>query len=248
METLDANTIGNDAMRIIPSTLLSADSDLSAESLTRKFGRELRQPSPIVYELARDPGLLHQYYQLRENLFLHAWGLQNFAGKKDTFDDHSDIMVARARNHCIGAGRLTFTSFMAPNPLPVEKNGFSLVEALPELNLTQEAYVEISRLAILPEYQNSVVMLELSRQLLTRAAERKVRYIFMLTPAKLARNYHKAAGLFGLEWQVLNNIHIPDSEEYESKMVLSMLDLAPVYRSKSKKKEKTAVADSLTAA
>jgi len=248
MGSFQVDTIGNETMRITPSMVLSDDTELSSESLTRKFGRLQRQPQPVIYELTGDPGLLHQYYQSRENMFIHVWGLQNFAGTKDEFDDHSDIMVARAGNHCIGGGRLTFTAPKDRKKLPMEKEGFRLTDALPQLHLGDESYVEISRMAILPEYQNSVVLLELSRHLLKCGVEKKARYVFTLAPAKLARNYHKAASLFGLEWQVLNDVKIPEREEDEAiKMVLSMLDLAPVYRTKVKKK-KQATTKSLTAA
>jgi hypothetical protein len=225
--------------------LLSVDVDISSESLTRKFGRLQPQPKTVNYEVTRDAGYLHQYYHLREDMFIHVWGMEN-AGK-DAYDDHSDIMVARSGNHCIGGGRLTFTMVKNRTLLPMEKDDFSLADVLPELDLAKESYVEISRMAILPEYQNSVVMLELSRQLLKHSAEKKARYAFTLAPAKFARDYRKAANLIGLEWKILTDIAIPDREEYEGvKMVLSMLDLSPLYSRKSKKKEQAA--DSYTAA
>jgi hypothetical protein len=246
MESLELNANREEPMRTMPSLLLSADVELSSEFLTRKFSRPQRQPEEVAYELTKDAGYLHQYYRLREDMFIHVWGLENFTGKKDEFDDNSDIMIARIGNHVIGGCRLTFSTPKTRKSTPMEKQDFDLAHGLPELNLSKESYVEISRMAILPEYQNSVVMLELSRQLLKRGAEQKARFAFTLAPAKLARNYRKAASLFGLEWQILNDVKIPEREEYEGiKMVLSMLDMAPVYR----RKRKGAVAsDSFTTA
>ncbi len=245
MERLEINA-GVKSVAIAPSMLLSADVELSSEFLTRKFSRPQRQPDAVNYELTTDAGYLHQYFRLREEMFIHVWGLENFTGQKDEYDDQSDIMVARIGNHVIGGCRLTFSTPEHRIHTPMEKNDFNLVDGLPELNLANEKYVEISRMAILPDYQNSVVMLELSRQLLKRGAEQKARYAFTLAPTKLARNYRKAASLFGLDWQILNNIEIPDREEYEGiKMVLSVLDMAPVY---SRKRKDAVAANDFTAA
>lgn len=215
---------------------VTADAELSSEYLTRKFSRPQREPEHIVYEMTQDPGYLHQYFLLRKQMFIHIWGLEHFDGTKDEYDDQSDIMVARRGNHVIGGCRLTFHNAHASSRLPMEKDDFSLPVQLPALALGEVPYVEISRMAILPEFQNSVVLLELSRQLLKRGAELKARYAFTLAPVMLARNYRKAASLFGLKWEIKNDIKVPDREEYEGiKMVLSMLDLAPVYTYKPEK-------------
>lgn len=213
------------------------DAELSDEYLTRKFLRPASHLENVTYELTRDPGYLHQYYMLREQMFISVWGLQNFCGKEDEYDAISDIMVARIGNQVIGGCRLTFSHPASPRRLPMEKEDFLLVDALPELPLEDVIHVEISRMAILPEFQNSLAMLEISRQLLKRGADKKARYAFTLAPVPLSRNYRRAAYLFGLNWEIRNDVMVPDREEYEGiKMVLSLLDLAPVYAHRTKKK------------
>jgi len=205
------------------------NTELSEEYLTRRFLRPAHRLENITYELTRDPGLLHQYYLLREQMFISVWGLANFSGMKDEYDDESDVMVARLGNQVVGGCRLTFSRPDSPRRLPMEK-AFLICDLLPELPLEDCIHVEISRMAILPEFQNSLAMLEISRQLLKRGADQKARYAFTLAPVPLARNYRKAAHLFGLNWVIRNDVVIPEREEYEGiKMVLSMLDLAPVY-------------------
>ncbi len=226
--TVEAGVSGQSVGKVIP---ISRNSELSEEYLTRRFVRPAKEPAQVVYELTDDPGYLHQYYRLREQMFISVWGLKEFSGLKDEYDDESDIMVARVGNQVIGGCRLTFSTPNDRKHLPMEKQDFILEEQFPELPLYDLKFAEISRMAILPEYQNSIVMLELSRQLLKRGAEKKARFAFTLAPVPLARNYRKAAHLFGLNWKIRNDIAIPDREEYEGiKMVVSMLDLAPVYR------------------
>ena len=218
-----------------PLVFDAADTELSEEYLTRKFLRPAHRLQEVSYELTRDPGYLHQYYLLREQMFISVWGLQSFDGQKDDYDDVSDIMVARIGNQVIGGCRLTFSHPASPRRLPMEGGDFLLTDVLPELPLEDVIHVEISRMAILPDFQNSLAMLEISRQLLKRGADKKARYAFTLAPVPLARNYRRAANLFGLNWEIRNDVMIPDREEYEGiKMVLSMLDLAPVYAHKPK--------------
>ena len=233
MDDIELETSKNEQRTAFASVsqLLSVDFEISIEYLERKFSWSQRSLEDITYELTADPGYLHQYYLLREQMFIHVWGLQNFTGQKDEYDDSSDIMVARIGNHVIGGCRLTFSTRENNKLLPMEKRDFLLSEELPELSLTNETYVEISRMAILPEYQNSVALLELSRQLLRRGAERHARYAFTLAPTSLARNYRKAASLFGLKWQIRHDVSVPTRKEYEGiRMTLSMLDLAPIYK------------------
>lgn len=216
-----------------PMMAFVPDMGLSEEYLARRFARPERRPGAVVYELTRDPGLLQQYYQLREEMFISVWGLKHFSGQKDAYDDNSEIMVARIGNHCIGGCRLTFSRPGDRHALPMEKEDFRLKDKLPEIAVNKASIVEISRMAILPEFQNSLVMLELSRQLLKCGADKHARYAFTLAPVPLARNYRKAAHLFGLKWQIRNDVAIPAREEYEGiNMVLSMLDLSPVYKPK----------------
>lgn len=206
-------------------------SGISHDLISKRFSRPARAPEKVTYELTQDPGYLFQYYRLREEMFISVWGLEHFSGEKDAYDDCSDIMVARIGNHVIGGCRLTFSVPGQRIQLPMEKEGFNLPELFPNLSLSEHTYVEISRMAILPDYQNSVVMLEMSRQMLRRGAEQHARYAFTLSPSSLARNYRKAAMLFGLKWNIMNNIPVPDREEYEGiKMVLSTLDLDTIYQ------------------
>lgn len=213
----------------------SAPDKLSDVNIARRFRRQPLQPQAVIYEETRDPGYLHQYYRLREQMFINVWGLKNFSGKVDEYDDQSEIIVARIGNQCIGGCRLTFSAPDDHMQLPMEKEGLELTNHFKELNLDNILYAEISRLAILPEYQNSFVMLELIRQMIKRGATKRARYAFTLSPVPLARNYRKASSLFGLKWDIRSDIAIPDREEYEGiRMVLSVLDLTPIYNKKAK--------------
>src|SRR5689334_13884857 len=67
--------------------------ELSEDYLARRFSRPARKLEHVVYEVARDAGLLHQYYLLREEMFLNAKTAKNATGAKDIHDDHSEVVV-----------------------------------------------------------------------------------------------------------------------------------------------------------
>jgi hypothetical protein len=229
--------------RRMPSYLLSVDGDSSWDTLAAKYRRDTQARLETAYEITRDPGLLHQYYLLRDNLFIHLWGMEKGEATEDAFDTESDIVIARVGRHCIGGGRLTVSKPRGRKALPMEGEGFTLAEALPMLE--KETYGEVSRFAILPELQNSAENMELSCQLMTQAADKGVHYLFMLAPARTVAQHNKAASLLGLKWQVRSDIEIADREAFDGiKMELLMLDLSPLTNRKAKKASKLlAIAD-----
>lgn len=213
-------------------------SERFTEDLERKFGLGAKLPERPAYEITQDAGFLHQYFLLRENMFIKLWGgSPEFTGEKDKFDDRSEIMVARVGNHIVGGCRLTFDQ-----PLPLEEDGFDLAAYVPQV-AAGERFAEISRLAFLPEFQKSEIMLELCRRLLAYAMEKNTRYAFLAAPVGLIEDYQDAARFFGLEWQAVQSARLPEREEHDGiPRLLFMIDFAPATAAK------TAGQTSLTAA
>jgi len=202
------------------------EADFSESYLARRMMRSAKKPAQAVYEFTNDPGLLHQYYRLREDMFISVWGLKNFSGEKEHFDDLSHIMVARQGLQCIAGGRLTISTPFNHQAMPMEKDDFKLKELMPDLNLAQRSYGEFSRLAILPEFRAGLVFPEIARRFIRRAIAEGVEYACNIAPQPLARSYRQAVQMFGLEWNVRHDVVVPDREEYEGiKMVLSVMDL-----------------------
>src|SRR5271170_7064251 len=113
------------------------DYALAPEFLAERFMRRLKQPEKIAYEFTHDPGLLHQYYQLREDMFIRVWGLEHFTGQRDGFDKSSQILVAKRGLQCIGGVRFSMSTPSHPHLLPMEGDDLSLSKLFPELNLAE---------------------------------------------------------------------------------------------------------------
>lgn len=224
----DANNIDSHALHS-----LLTQPELSEEYLNKRFARPARTADNIQYGMTKDEALIHQYLLLREEMFVKSWGLKSFSGGKDAFDDESDIILATIGKQCIGGCRLTFREPEAGTGLPLENEDFRLSNVFPDLPLNSVRIAEVSRLAILPDYQNSLVMLDLLRELFRFGAKKHARYVFTLSPVPLARSYRKAVAQFGLKWEIMTKVPVPQREEYEGiKMVLCMMDLTPIYKKK----------------
>ena len=218
--------------------------DISEDSLARRFSRPLRQPQDVHFEFTNDPAMLHQYYRLREEMFISVWGLKHFSGQEDAFDAQSHIMVARKGLQCIGGGRLTVSTPQDHLMLPMEKEDLMLSALFPELDLHETVYGEFSRLAILPEFRSGAVFPELARRFITKAISLGVEYAFNIAPLPLARSYRQAVQMFGLKWDICHHAKVPQREEYEGiQMVISVMDLSLQVRNfKNARNERLAAA------
>lgn len=210
--------------------------------IARRFTRLSRTPKKIEYEFTDDAGLVHQYCHLREDMFISVWGLKHFSGTKDLYDDISEVLVARQGLHVVAGGRLTVATPEHPQALPMEGEDLQLKALFPELNLSTHTYGEFSRLAILPEFRGGVVFPEIARRFIKKAIADGVDYAFNIAPLPLARSYRQTVQVFGLNWQIRNDIHVPERAEYEGiRMVLSVMDLTKYVRKSPQQTQREAV-------
>lgn len=188
--------------------------------------REAKQE--ITFEFTRDPALLQQYYNLREQMYIRVWGLKHFAASEDALDKRSHILVARKGKYVIGGARITTRPPGSAKLLPMEKNGeVDLQALLPELHLSECKYAEFSRLAVDREYLGGALSRLIYQQLNRKSIALRIKHVFAIAPVVQARNYKKTYNAMGLNYKILTNVNVPDREEYEGiRMCLSMLDLS----------------------
>lgn len=199
---------------------------VSPSRLERKVLRSMQPVANVDLCVENDEGHLHQYYRLRENMFISVWGLKHFSGVKDNYDASGLTVLARRSNMVIGGVRINISDVQERAPLPLEGPDLNLAKAFPDLNLEDSAYCEISRLAILPEFQGGNMLAEGAKILMRYAHDQGCKYVFNMAPLPLSRIYRRSMLKLGLHWDVRHDIIVPDREEFEGiKMVLSVLDL-----------------------
>jgi hypothetical protein len=185
-----------------------------------------QEPSEISYQFSKDPGFLHQYFRLREAMFISAWGLKHFDGKADEYDAIAHILIASQENLCVGGARILVKQEMGDLLLPMESQDFVLDDLLPEFELHKHTYGEFSRLAITPEFRKPEVTRIFYQRLNAHAIECGMKYVFAVAPVSLARGYRRAYRAMRLKYDIRPDVVIPDREEYEGiEMCLSILDL-----------------------
>lgn len=210
----------------------------SEQVMIDRILRQKPAATEIVYEFTKDPGLLHQYYILRENMFINVWGLKGFSGREDLHDRYSQILVAREGNQCVGGVRITLKQQRSLRKLPMENHDFILEKVLPELKLSECRYAENSRFAVLPEARSKTLSLAITSNQIQKCLELGIQYSFAMSPVSLARSYKSLAKVFGLDAKILSDVEIPDREEFEGiPMVLTMFDFTTMQKRVDKSKD-----------
>jgi hypothetical protein len=214
------------AQQVSDSFFSSIGQYTSYSDLVRRMSRVSAAPRPIEYEFTTDPGYIHQYCILREEMFKKVWDLSHFSAQKDEIDDNSHILVARQGLHCVGGGRLTLTAPNHRRRLPMEGGDFNLLDAMPQFDLAGKSYAEITRIAVLSEYSKDNVIAELIDRLILKIMEEGGEYLFLISPASMTRNHRRVGATLGYSLITDYSVKIPEREEYEGiKMYLSYLDL-----------------------
>lgn len=191
--------------------------------LYNRFAKQTKaEPSKISFEFTKDPGLLHQYYDMRERMYISVWGLKQFNGQEDQFDKRSHIVVARKGNQVVGGARFTIKSARNPQRLPMERDDFLLEKLFPDFQLSRGAYGEYSKLAVLPEFTGLTV--EITRCIKRKAIANNVKVIYAISPLSQARNHRITASKAGMSCTIFNDIHVPKRDGYDGKMHLLAID------------------------
>lgn len=235
---LPENTYIIETMKIEPAPVVERlpdypPSDISEEGFARRFGKPY-EGHAVVCELTSDIGLLHQYLLLCEDRYSALFGI---GAPTELKTGDYEMLVAGAKNQTIGGCALTIKEPETGATLPMEKAGLALASVFPVLPITSVRLMEISHLVMLPDFQASGVMVSLCHEALHHAVSRNVRYVFALAPVALAKAYSKAADAFGLTCNIFTNVAVAAELPYEGeKLVLCVMDLAPVYNKKNKQK------------
>ena len=185
----------------------------------------------INYEFTSNPDFLNQYYKIREDCYRDDLGLTCFSGEEDEYDRIGYIAVARIGDKVIGGARLILSHPHSGIRLTLEEENFLMVNFFPELDLEENGYCEITRVAILREYRNTNISKDLFRVIMDRAKSEKCYFHFSTAPLIQARNYKIIAKKLGFISVIRNDIVIPYKQIYdnlkEHKICLAVTYLMP---------------------
>ncbi len=174
------------------------------ESLTRRYKRKNLFNKELVFEFTRDPGLLHQYYQIRSNEYKAFHG-EAYETTENEYDRSAHIMVARIGNFCVGGVRINTKTPRNNGLLPMEKAAdFRIEEYFPELRHQQVAYGEVGDWVLLPEFRGGQISDEMTRRIFEKASALNIEMLFVLTSPLQARLYKQVCIAIGLKDTIIH--------------------------------------------
>ena len=110
----------------------------------------------ITYRMTEDRVLVEQYFAIRQEIYREVYNDPNVG--EDYTDRISKIFVATAGfGNVIGGIRLTVSTPLMPNMLPIENSGVNLRRIFPKIDFDKVVIGEAGRSAVLPDYRNGEV-------------------------------------------------------------------------------------------
>lgn len=148
----------------------------------------------ITFEICRDPRLLDQYYQLRQDCFRRELGLPEFDGSEEERDRQGQILIARIGDRCVGGARI------AP--------GASVSSQLAELALAPEACCMWERFVIDPVVRTVQLVRDFCAFLIDASRSFGYHYALVLSSLRNARFYRQCHSALGVGFQI--HRQVPD--------------------------------------
>lgn len=192
-----------------PKSPLPFDCD-SEEALELRFGGPTRKRhEDLTYEFTRDPGLLHQYYRIRQQIALTTYGVHS--GEESEHDRKGQILIVKhGKNECVGGVRLSFKTPRLPELLPMEINDFRIEKYFPYLGQQQLSYVQASWFTLLPQFHGGEITQKMIERVFSKASAMNAEILFGVAPILNARTYVQHFKALRLkEAKVHYNIELP---------------------------------------
>jgi hypothetical protein len=142
----------------------------------------------IELKLTRDPVLLQQYYDLREQCFRKELGLDEFDGSEEYQDQYGQILLAIRNGRCIGGARIS------PNVL--------LQSQVRQLQLKREACCMWERFVFEPAERSVQLIRDFLAHLIDVSREIGYQHAMILSSLRNARFYRQCHTALGVDYQI----------------------------------------------
>ncbi|OMH38015.1 hypothetical protein [Motiliproteus sp. MSK22-1] len=168
----------------------------------------------ISFEFSKEPALLEQYYNIREECFRRELGIQSFDGGENDFDRWGRILIVRDGDRCIGGARLSGSTPYSPGLLPLENNGFMVLKVFSKLALEGKSYCQWTRLALLPEYRSMENLQALALSMIQNARACGYSYAFSVAGSNRSRLYRKIYKVLDYDYEIRTDLSVPAEQGF----------------------------------
>jgi N-acyl-L-homoserine lactone synthetase len=149
----------------------------------------------IEFKLTRDPGLLEQYYTLREQCFREELGIPDFDGSEEYDDRQGQILVAVQDGRCIGGARISPT--------------VTLRSQVKQLELNERACCMWERLVFDPAARTLQLLRDFCARLIQFSQQIGYHHAMLVSSLRNARFYRQCHSAVGVEFNI--HRHVPHS-------------------------------------
>jgi predicted GNAT family N-acyltransferase len=144
------------------------------------------------FKLSRDPRLLEQYYQLRQQCFRQELGIPDFDGSEDEQDRESHILLAIEDGRVIGGARIS------PN-VPVQQQ-------LQELDLKLNSCCMWERFVVDPAVRTIQLIRDFCAHLIEFSRLSGFQHALILSSLRNARFYRQCHSALGIGFKIHRNV------------------------------------------
>jgi len=149
----------------------------------------------IEFKLTREPQLLQQYYELRQQCYRDELGLPDFDGSEEEQDRNGQILLAIQDGRCIGGARISPT--------------VTLPSQIQHLDLTQGACCMWERLVIDPVVRTVQMLRDFCAHLIQFSRDSGYHHAMVLSSLCNARFYRQCHSALGVKFKI--HRHVPHS-------------------------------------
>ena len=150
----------------------------------------------IEFKLSRDPQLLEQYFQLREDCFRQDLGLSGFDGSADDRDMQGQIFLVHQDGQCIGGTRI---SSQLPDPV----QGY-----LNDLNMEPHACCIWERAVLSPAARTQQFFRDFCTNLHKASSVLGYDHALVLSTLPISRFYRQCHASLGVDFNI--HRHVPE--------------------------------------
>ncbi len=191
---------------------------LQTAKIVHKAGRPKKVDiSKVEVCHGKNPELLQQYYDLRENIYRNDAGYKNYSGAENYFDKNGKIFVAVCKGKVVAGARLVVSSDVDRLPHENLLEGFTYPTICKsfDINLEGVLYSEISALVIEKNFRNGLLK-DLFQSIVNFCRDKNIKYIFGVANMKCNRDYKMVFAKINVESFIAGEIVAPRKQEFNN--------------------------------
>ena len=179
----------------------------------------------VTFGLTRNPALLEQYYQLREQCYRQELNLRDFSGAEESDDLKGHIFIASQNGRCLGGARI----IAARDSLAAQKITSPITSPIGDLLLRAGTPCLWERLVISPEARNNQLHGQFCAHLINTSWALDFDAALLVSSRRNARLYRRCHSRWGVPFEIFRDLDVNPQGDFSAlEHVLSVSYVRPI--------------------